>query len=48
MKTLKTIVYNKPIGYCTPVKNHNIGRQEAKNIRKNYVVTGVHTEFSSK
>jgi hypothetical protein len=35
---LKTTVYNKPIGYCTPVKNHNVGRQEAKSIRKNFVV----------
>lgn len=31
-------VYNKPVGYCTPVDNHNVGRQEAKKIRKNFVV----------
>lgn len=35
---LKTTVYNKPIGYVTPVNNHNVGRQEAKSIRKNFVV----------
>lgn len=38
MKKLRTVVYNKPIGYCTPVQNHNVGRQEAKGIRKNFVV----------
>lgn len=37
-KKLRTVIYNKPIGYCTPVQNHNVGRQEAKSIRKNFVV----------
>lgn len=38
MAKIKTTVYNKPVGYCTPVKNHNVGRIEAKQIRKNFVV----------
>lgn len=35
---IKTTIYNKPVGYCTPINNHNVGRQEAKTIRKNFVV----------
>lgn len=35
---LKVVKYNKSIGYCTPVQNHNIGRQEARKIRKEFVV----------
>lgn len=35
---IKTTIYNKPVGYTTPVCNHNVGRQEAKKIRKNFVV----------
>lgn len=35
---IPTTVYNKPVGYCTPVDNHNIGRQQARAIRKNFVV----------
>lgn len=35
---LKTTVYQKPVGYCTPVTNHNVGRQEAKAVRKNFQV----------
>lgn len=35
---VKTTKYNKPIGYCTPVKNHNVGRQQAKAIRKEFVL----------
>lgn len=38
MKKIKTTVYNKPVGYCTPVKNHNVGRAEAKQIRKTFVI----------
>jgi hypothetical protein len=36
--SLRAVVYNKPVGYCTPVKNHNIGRQQARATRKNFVV----------
>jgi hypothetical protein len=35
---VKTEVYNKVIGYCTPVKNHNVGRRQAEAIRKEFVV----------
>lgn len=42
MKTSKEkipcTIYNKPVGYTTPVSNHNVGRQEAKKIRKNFVI----------
>lgn len=35
---VKTTVWNKPVGYCSPVKNHNSGRQLAMRTRKNFVV----------
>lgn len=38
MKKVKCTTYNKPVGYCTPIDNHNVGRVEAKKIRKNFVV----------
>lgn len=37
-RKVPTTIYNKPVGYCTPVNNHNIGRQQAKQIRKTFVV----------
>lgn len=36
---IKTTVWNKPVGYCSPIKNHNSGRQQAAKTRKNYVIT---------
>ena len=35
---IKTTTWQKPIGYCSPIKNHNIGRQQAAQTRKNYTV----------
>lgn len=35
---IKTETYNKVVGYCTPVKSHNIGKQQAEAIRKQFVV----------
>lgn len=35
---IKTTIYNKPIGYCTPVNNHNVGRSQAKKNRKEFKV----------
>jgi len=35
---IRTTVWNKPVGYCSPVKNHNSGRQMAASTRKNYNV----------
>jgi hypothetical protein len=36
---IKTTIWNKPVGYTSPVKNHNSGRILAMNTRKNFVVT---------
>ncbi len=35
---IKATTYNKVVGYCTPVKNHNVGKQQAEAIRKEFVV----------
>lgn len=36
---VKTTIWNKPVGYTSPVQNHNSGRQLAMKTRKNYVVS---------
>lgn len=41
MAKVKTTQYNKPVGYCSPIKNHNSGRQLALKTRKNYAVKKV-------
>lgn len=38
MVKIKTTKMNKVIGYCTPVKQHNVGRQLARKVRKEYVI----------
>lgn len=38
MIKIKTTIYQKPVGYCSPIKNHNSGRQLAMKTRKNYSV----------
>ena len=35
---VETIVYNKPIGYISPVSNCNVGKQEEKENRINFKV----------
>lgn len=35
---VRTTQYNKPVGYVSPIKCHNSGRQLAAKTRKNYVI----------
>ena len=33
---IKTTKWNKPVGYMSPIDNHNCGRQQAYKMRKFY------------
>lgn len=38
IKKIKTVIYNKPIGYISPVENCNDGKQKEFKNRKNFKV----------
>jgi hypothetical protein len=35
---VKTVIYNKPVGYIGSVENFNSGRRLAKEVRKNFII----------
>lgn len=38
IKKVKTVLYNKPVGYIAPVNNCNIGKQQEFQNRENFKV----------
>lgn len=38
IKKVKTVLYNKPVGYIAPVNNYNVGKQEEFKNRNNFKV----------
>jgi len=38
IKKIKTVIYNKPVGYISPVDNCNVGKKDEFNNRKNVKV----------
>ena len=39
MIKIRTTQWQKPVGYVSPVRNHNSGRLLAMKTRKNYVIS---------